>query len=113
MGILRECGEMLKRALELADGVYDLTARLHLLPPTHAEGEPDPTPLFGFAAETGLKEDLGHPVQPSGGLQHPHRHFPHRHLRVHNGAAGAGPSMAMMDTFQAHRRRSISESGTR
>lgn len=75
-GFFESAARCSKRALELADGVYDLTPLDCTYYATHAEGEPDPTPLFGFAAETGSKEWIwGHPVQPSGGFQHPHRHL--------------------------------------
>ncbi len=55
-GFFESAARCSKRALELADGVYDLTPLDCTYYPTHAEGEPDPTPLFGFAAETGSKE---------------------------------------------------------
>lgn len=89
-----------KKALDLADGVYDLTPLDCTYYPTHAEGEPDPTPLFGFAAETASKEWIWAIQFNRLAASNTHTGIYVSLSRVHNGSAGAGPSMAMMDTFQ-------------
>ena len=98
------------RALALADGVYDLTPLDLTYYPTHAEGEPDQTPLFGFDAETDSEEWLWAVQFNRLAASNTHTGIYTFTSRVHNGAAGAGPSMAMMDTFQCTDGKSIVDS---
>ena len=109
-GFFESAARCSKRALELADGVYDLTPLDCTYYATHAEGEPDPTPLFGFAAETGSKEWIWAIQFNRLAASNTHTGIYTGTSRVHNGAAGAGPSMAMMDTFQCTDGKPISES---
>ena len=81
--------------------MYDLTPLDLTYYPTHAEGEPDQTPLFGFDAETDSEEWLWAVQFNRLAASNTHTGIYTFTSRVHNGAAGAGPSMAMMDTFRA------------
>ena len=109
-GFYEEAARCSKKALELAEGNFDLTPLDCTYYPTHAEGEPDPTPLFGFAAETGSKEWIWAVEFNRLAASNTHAGIYTFASRVHNGAAGAGPSMAMMDSFQCTDGLSIAES---
>ena len=87
-------------ALTLSDGVYDLTPLDCTYYPTHADGEPDPTPLFGFAAETKSKEWIWSIPFNRLAASNVHHGIYAFGSRVHNGAAAVGPSLHMMCTFQ-------------
>jgi hypothetical protein len=109
-GFWEDAATYSKKALELADGVYDLTPLDYTYYPTHVEGEPDQTPLFGFAAETGSKEWIWAIQFNRLAAANTHTGIYTGTSRVHNGAAGAGPSMAMMDSFQCTDGLSIAQS---
>ncbi len=109
-GFYDEAAKYSKKALDYADGVYDLTPLDCTYYQNHKDGEPDPTPLFGYQAELGSKEWIW-------GIQFSRLAASNTHAgiytfasRVHNGAAGAGPSLSMMDTFQCTDGLSIAES---
>jgi len=99
-----------KKALDLAEGVYSLTPLDCTYYPTHVEGEPDPTPLFGFAAEQGSKEWIWAVEYNRLAASNTHAGIYTFASRVHNGAAASGPSLAMMMTFQCTDGKSITES---
>lgn len=99
-----------QKALDLGDGIFSLTPLDLTYYPSHAEGEPDPTPLFGFAAEQGSKEWIWAVEYNRLAASNTHTGIYTFASRVHNGAAGAGPSLAMMQTFQCTDGRSIAES---
>lgn len=99
-GYYEDAARCSAKALSLADGVYDLTPLDCTYYPTHAEGEPDPTPLFGFEAETKSQEWLWAVQFNRLAASNTHAGIYTFMSRVHNGASAAGPSMAMMDTFQ-------------
>lgn len=109
-GFWEEAARCSKKALELSDGIFDLTPLDCTYYPTHVEGEPDPTPLFGFAAESGSKEWIWAVEFNRLAAANTHAGIYTFASRVHNGAAAAGPSMAMMDTFQCTDGLSIAES---
>lgn len=109
-GFWEEAARCSKKALELSEGIFDLTPLDCTYYPTHVEGEPDPTPLFGFAAESGSKEWIWAVEFNRLAAANTHAGIYTFASRVHNGAAAAGPSMAMMDTFQCTDGLSIAES---
>ncbi len=109
-GFWEDAAKYSKKALELAEGVYDLTSLDYTYYPTHVEGEPDQTPLFGFAAETGSREWIWAVQFNRLAASNTHTGIYTNTSRVHNGAAGAGPSMAMMDSFQCTDGLSITQS---
>lgn len=89
-----------EKALTLAEGVYDLTPLETTYYASHLDGEPDQTPLFGFAAETESKEWIWAVQFNKLAASNTHTGIYTFTSRNHNGAAGAGPSLAMMDSFQ-------------
>ena len=109
-GYFEDAARCSARALSLADGVYDLTPLDCTYYATHADGEPDPTPLFGFQAETDSEEWLWAIQFNRLAASNTHTGIYTFMSRVHNGAAGAGPSLAFMDTFQCTDGKSIVES---
>jgi len=109
-GFFEDAARCSARALSLAEGVYDLTPLDLTYYPTHADGEPDPTPLFGFAAEKDSKEWLWSIPFDRLAASNTHTGIYSFTSRVHNGSSGAGPSMAFMDSFQCTDGLSIVES---
>ena len=109
-GFYEDAARCSRKALDLASGTYDLTPLDCTYYPTHVEGEPDPTPLFGFDAETNSKEWLWAVQFSRLAASNTYAGIYTFVSRVHNGAAGAGPSMAMMDTFQCTDGKSIVQS---
>ena len=109
-GFYTEAAKYSKIALDLAAGVYDLTPLDCTYYATHADGEPDPTPLFGFDAERNSTEWIWAIQFDRLAASNVHHGVYTMASRVHNGAAGAGPSLAMMDTFQCTDGLSIAES---
>lgn len=99
-GFFEEAAKASKKALDLSAGVYDLTPLDCTYYATHADGEPDPTPLFGYAAETESSEWIFAIQFNRLAASNTHTGIYTFCSRVHNGAAGAGPSQHMMDTFQ-------------
>lgn len=98
-GRFEEAAKYSAKALSLADGIFDLTPLDCTYYPTHADGEPDPTPLFGFAAETQSKEWIWS-LPYSKLIAYTHHGIYPFVSRVHNGASVTGPSLHMMCTFQ-------------
>ena len=109
-GFFEDAAKYSKIALDLAAGTYDLTPLDCTYYPTHADGEPDPTPLFGFDAERNSREWIWAIQFDRLAASNTHQGVYTFASRVHNGAAGAGPSQAMIDTFQCTDGKSIAES---
>ncbi len=102
-----------KKALDLAEGHYSLTPlNYNNLPATHADGEPDCTPLFGYAAETGSKEWILAVQYNRLAASNTHAGIYTNVSRCHNGAASWGPSMGMMDSFQMKNGKAITDEGS-
>lgn len=98
------------KALALADGIYDLTPLNTTYYATHIDGEPDPTPLFGYEAERTSKEWIWAAEFNRLAASNTHSAIYTFCSRVHNGAAAAGPSLALMHTFQCTDGKAITES---
>lgn len=111
-GFFEEAAKASKKALDLSAGVYDLTPLDCTYYATHADGEPDPTPLFGYAAETESSEWIFAIQFNRLAASNTHTGIYTFCSRVHNGAAGAGPSQHMMDTFQMKNGKKISDAGS-
>ncbi|MBQ8778159.1 MAG: RagB/SusD family nutrient uptake outer membrane protein [Alistipes sp.] len=109
-GYFEDAAKYSKRALDLAAGLYDLTPLDCTYYPTHADGEPDQTPLFGFDAEVNSREWIWSIQFDRLAASNTHAGIYTNASRVHNGAAGRGPSQAMMDSFQCTDGLSIVES---
>ena len=108
-GFFEQAAKASKKALDLSAGVYDLTPLDCTYYATHADGEPDPTPLFGYAAETESSEWIFAIQFNRLAASNTHTGIYTFCSRVHNGAAGAGPSQHMMDTFQMKNGKKISD----
>ena len=108
-GFFEQAAKASKKALDLSAGVYDLTPLDCTYYATHADGEPDPTPLFGYAAETESSEWIFAIQFNRLAASNTHTGIYTFTSRVHNGAAGAGPSQHMMDTFQMKNGKKISD----
>lgn len=109
-GRFEEAAKYSKIALDYAAGTYDLTALDCTYYATHADGEPDPTPLFGFDAEKNSAEWIWAIQFDRLAASNVHHGVYTMASRVHNGAAGAGPSQSMIDSFQCTDGKSIAES---
>lgn len=109
-GFFEDAAKYSKKALDLAAGVYDLTPLDCTYYPTHADGEPDPTPLFGYDAERNSREWIWAIQFDRLAASNTHQGVYNHGSRVHNGSAGAGPAMAFIDTFQCTDGLSIAES---
>jgi len=99
-----------KIALDLSEGVYSLTPLDCTYYATALDGEPTAAPLFGFEAETDSQEwmwSISFNKLAASSVHHGIYSFA---SRVHNGAAGGGPTQAMMDSFQCTDGKSIAES---
>ncbi len=101
--------EYSRKAIQLADGIHELTPLDTEYYATHSDGEPDPTPLFGFDGETNSMEWIWSIEYSRLAASNVHHGVYTFASRVHNGAASAGPSMAMMDTFQTKSGKRISD----
>ena len=111
-GFFEQAAKASKKALDLSAGVYDLTPLDCTYYATHADGEPDPTPLFGYAAETESSEWIFAIQFNRLAASNTHTGIYTFCSRVHNGAAGAGPSQHMMDTFQMKNGKKITDEGS-
>ncbi len=109
-GFFEDAAKYSKKALDLAAGVYNLTPLDCTYYATHADGEPDPTPLFGFEAEKNSEEWIWAIQFDRLAAENTHQGVYNHGSRVHNGSAGAGPSMSFIDTFQCTDGKSIAES---
>lgn len=99
-GYFEKAANASAKALELGDGLFDLTALDTKYYPSHIEGEPDPSPLFGYTGEKESKEWIWSISFDRLAASNTHTGIYTFASRVHNGAAGAGPSKSMMDSFQ-------------
>ena len=99
-GRFEEAAKYAAKAISLSDGVYDLVPLDCTYYPTHVEGEPDPTPLFGFAAEKDCKEWMWAIQFNRLAASNVHHGVYTFSSRVHNGSAGCGPSLHMISAFQ-------------
>lgn len=109
-GYYAEAAKYSEKALTLAEGIHELTSMDLTYYPTHVEGEPDCTPLFGFAAEQGSDEWIWSMEYSRLAASNTHAGIYTFASRVHNGAASAGPSLALMQTFQCTDGKSIVDS---
>ncbi len=109
-GRFEEAAKYAKTALDLAVGVYELTPLDCTYYATHADGEPNPRPLFGLEAELTTKEWIWAIQYNRLAASNTHSGIYSFASRVLNGAAGGGPSQALMDTFQCTDGLSIVES---
>ena len=109
-GFFEEAAKASKKALDLSAGVYELTPLDCTYYATHADGEPDPSPLFGYDAELNSTEWIFAIQFNRLAASNTHTGIYTFCSRVHNGAAGAGPSQHMIDTFQCTDGLSIAES---
>lgn len=110
-GMYEEAARCARKALDMGDGLYELTPLKTTYYPTAADGEPDQTPLFGFNAEKNSKEwmwSIPFNILAASNVHHGIYTFA---PRIQNGAAGAGPSQAFIDGFQCVDGLSIIESG--
>lgn len=109
-GMYEEAAKYARKALDMGDGIYSLTPLETKYYATAADGEPDQTPLFGFDGEKNSKEwmwAIQFNILAASNVHHGIYSFAPRIL---NGAAGAGPTQAFMDTFQCVDGKSIVES---
>ncbi|MBR1705569.1 MAG: RagB/SusD family nutrient uptake outer membrane protein [Bacteroidales bacterium] len=109
-GRYAEAAKYAAKAMELSEGVYALEP----LDCTYyandtVEGEPSASNLFGFAGET-CDEWMWAIQFDRLAATNTHSMVYTYSSRVANGAAGCGPSQALMDTFQCTDGKSITES---
>lgn len=109
-GMFAEAARCSKIALELSEGVYELTPLDTTYYPTAADGEPDQTPLFGFVAETTSKEWMWAIQFNVLAASNTHGSIYGNAPRILNGSAGAGPTQSFIDSFQCLDGKSIAES---
>ncbi len=109
-GMYEEAARCARKALDMGDGIYELTPLDTKYYATAEDGEPDQTPLFGFDGEKNSKEwmwAIQFNILAASNVHHGIYSFAPRIL---NGAAGAGPTQSMMDSFQCIDGKSITES---
>ena len=108
-GRYEEAARCARKALELGEGLYGLQPLNCKYYATAADGEPDPSPLFGFAGEKS-KEWLWaaqyNKLIESNTTEAAYYMF----SRIHGGCSWYGPNQQMMDTFQCIDGKSIAES---
>lgn len=109
-GMYAEAAKYSKIAMDLADGIYSLTPLDCTYYDTAMDGEPSCTPLFGFEAENGSKEWIWSISFNKLAASNVHHGIYTYVSRVHNGAAGGGPTQSMMDSFECTDGLSILES---
>ena len=109
-GFYADAAKYSKIALDLAAGVYDLTPLDCTYYATHADGEPNPTPLFGYDAEKNSAEWIWAIQFDRLAASNTHQGIYSHGSRVHNGSAAVGPSQSFIDTFQCVDGLSIAES---
>lgn len=108
-GFYADAAKYSKIALDLAAGIYDLTPLDCTYYATHADGEPDQTPLFGFDAEKNSAEWIWAIQFDRLAASNVHHGVYTMASRVHNGAAGDGPSQAFIDSFQMKNGKKITD----
>ncbi|MBQ7517637.1 MAG: RagB/SusD family nutrient uptake outer membrane protein [Bacteroidales bacterium] len=98
------------KAMELSEGIYALEPLdCTYYPTAETEGEPSAANLFGFAGEQ--SDEWMWAIQYNElAASNTHSMVYTYSSRVSNGAAGCGPSQALMDTFQCTDGKSIAES---
>ena len=111
-GYFEDAATYSKKALDMAAGIYDLTPLNCTYYATHADGEPDQTPLFGFDAEKNSQEWIWAIQFDRLAASNVHAGIYARAPRTHNGASTQGPSQAMMDTFQMKNGKKITDEGS-
>lgn len=109
-GMYEDAAFYSKKALDLADGIYSLTPLDCTYYATALDGEPSAANLFGFEAEMGSNEWIWSISFNKLAASNVHHGIYTFVSRVHNGAAGGGPTQAMMDSFQCTDGLSIVES---
>ena len=109
-GRYAEAAEYSRKAMELSEGVYTLEPLdCTYYPNAATEGEPSASNLHGFAGEK-CDEWMWAIQFNKLAASNTHSMVYTYSSRVHNGAAGCGPSQALMDTFQCTDGKSITES---
>lgn len=109
-GRYAEAAKYSAKAMELSEGVYTLEPLdCTYYPNALSEGEPSASDLFGFAGET-CDEWMWAIQYNKLAASNVHSMVYTYSSRVANGAAGCGPSQALMDTFQCTDGKSITES---
>ena len=109
-GLWEEAARCARKALDMGDGIYELTSVKTNYYASAADGEPDQTALFGFDAEQNSKEwmwAIQFNILAASNVHHGVYTFAPRIL---NGAASAGPTQSLMDSFQCTDGKSIAES---
>lgn len=110
-GMFNEAARCSDIALNLSKGHYSLTPLNTTFYETAADGEPDPTPLFGYKAETESEEWMWAQQYNILAATNTHTGIYPMAPRIVNGAASTGTTQSMMDTFQCIDGLSITESG--
>ena len=110
-GRYAEAAQYSKKAMELSEGVYSLTPLdCTYYPDAETEGEPSAADLFGFDAQEKSREWMWAIQYDKLAAANTHAMIYTYSSRVANGAAGCGPSQALMDTFQCTDGKSITAS---
>ena len=109
-GLYADAAKYSAKAMELSEGVYSLEPLdCTYYPNALAAGEPSASNLFGFKGET--SDEWMWAIQYNKlAASNVHAMVYTYSSRVANGAAGCGPSQALMDTFQCTDGKSITES---
>lgn len=109
-GRFAEAAHYSKKAMELAEGVYSLsTLDCTYYPNAATAGEPSASNLFGFKGQD--NDEWMWAIQYDKlAAANTHAAVYTYSSRVANGAAGCGPSQALMDTFQCTDGKAITES---
>ena len=109
-GRFEEAAKYSRIAMELAEGVYKLEPLdCTYYPNAATEGEPSAANLHGYEGEKSDEWMWGIQFNKLA-ASNTHAMVYTYSSRVHNGAAGCGPSQALMDTFQCTDGKSITES---
>lgn len=98
--MFEEAARCSKKAIELSDGVYSLTPLNTTYYATAADGEPDPSPLFGFEGEKTSTEWMWALQYNILAISNTHSGIYEMSPRIQNGSAGIGTTQSMMDSFQ-------------
>lgn len=99
-GLFEEAARCSKKAIELSEGHYSLTPLDVKYYASAADGEPSPTPLFGFDGEKNSDEWMWAQQYNILAASNTHTGIYPFAPRILNGAASAGPTQSLMDTFQ-------------
>ncbi len=108
-GEFEESARCARKALELGEGVYGLQTLDCKYYATAADGEPDPTPLFGFAGENSSEWLWAAQYNKLiSGNYTPAAYY--MFSRVYGGCSWYGPNQHLIDSFQCTDGKSIAES---